>query len=145
MDTLGSKLNNTIGSSLVLNASAVIKDDNTVMKCRATSNAVFVLSDICMVGGSPLLSSHFRQRLDGFLQNIVESICLRGQSGTVNHCFDNSSIDSSLVFILQLHTGSPILVRQFLRNFIEQSSASSGDDCAALFVGGLLHLAANVR
>mmetsp|Transcript_39746 Transcript_39746/g.65082 ORF Transcript_39746/g.65082 Transcript_39746/m.65082 type:complete len:736 (+) Transcript_39746:212-2419(+) len=112
------------------------KESDNVMKYQATSNAIYVLSDICMAGGSSLISSHFRQRLDDFLENITESICKRGK---LDDCFDNSSIDSSLVFLLQLHTGSPIFLRTFLRNYIMQSSTSD-DDCASCFVSGLLHL-----
>ncbi|KAL7539271.1 hypothetical protein ACHAXR_009146 [Thalassiosira sp. AJA248-18] len=117
------------------------KENDAVAKYQA-ANAICVLSDICMAGGSTLISCHFRERLDSFLHQIVQSICRRGKSNSKDYYFDNSSIDSSIMFLLQLHTGSPILVRQFLRNFVEQSSAS-GDDYASCFVGGLLHLSAN--
>ena len=119
------------------------KESEAVLSNRATNNAIYILSDICMAGGSTLVSSHFRQKLDGFLQNITEYIC-RGGERSNNYCFDSSCIDSSpLLFFLQLHSTSAILVRQFLRNFLEQPPASS-DGCADLFVGGLLQLSANV-
>ncbi|KAL3794995.1 hypothetical protein ACHAW5_002164 [Stephanodiscus triporus] len=107
------------------------KEENSDTKTQATSNAMYILGDICMIGGSSLISSHFSQRLEGFLQTIMNSISDRGRTGTADHYFDDLNIDSCLLFLVQLHTGSPITVRTFLRNFM---------DNGCKFVGGLLHL-----
>ena len=115
------------------------KEKEHVMTNNATSNALCVLTEIIMVGGSELIASQFGQKVEDFLHNITESICERGrQSGS--RCFDNSCIDCPLSFLLQLHTGCPTLVRRFIRNFIEQQQPSNGDD----FVAGLLHLSTSV-
>jgi len=117
------------------------KASDVVVKTQATRNAIHVLSDICMAGGSSLISSHFCQKLDGFLQAITGSLCKRGSTIANADSFDNSSIDSSLLFLLQLHTGLPKVTREFLRNFFEKPSV--GSNCTNCFINGLLHISAN--
>jgi hypothetical protein len=104
---------------------------------QATSNALYFLGNICMVGGSTLICSHFGQMIESFLRTIANSISERGSKRTAGQYFDDSNIDSCLFFVLQLHTRSPIMVRTFLRNFMESDNSNS-------FWGGLLRLATNV-
>ncbi|KAL7555116.1 hypothetical protein ACHAWF_018722 [Thalassiosira exigua] len=113
------------------------KDAET--KHHATCNALYVLADVCMAGGSSLIASgQFLDRANGFLQTIAKCICKRGKSGA-KYDVNNSTVDSALLFIIHLHTGSPLLVRKFLRDFLEESSDQ--EDCASYyFVRGLLHL-----
>lgn len=120
------------------------KGHDVVAKSHATSNAIYVLSDICMAGGASLLSSdYFRQRLEGCLGNIIDAVSERGQSRVRIDNFDPSSIAACLLFLLQLHVGSPIFVRKFLKNYIVQCS-SVDDDGVLYFVAGLLNLCSSV-
>jgi len=119
------------------------KSKESVITSKATSSAISVLSLICMVGGSDLIASQFGRKLENFLQNITEGICDRGRQRDSSRSYDNSTIDSPLSFLLQLHTGMPVLVRQFIRRFIEQQS-SANDDYVSHFVAGLMHLSASV-
>jgi len=112
------------------------------VKSRAATNSMNIISELCMVGGASLICTHFRERLDEFLHNLIRFICERGKIAAPN-CYDCSTVGSSLLLFLHLHTGSPIFIRKFLRNFFEDSSAS-GDDCAKDFVGGLLHFVTDV-
>ena len=41
------------------------------MKSHATSNALNILGDVCMAGGSSLICSYFSQRVENFLQAII--------------------------------------------------------------------------
>ena len=118
------------------------KENDIVTKFQA-ANTMYILSDVCMAGGSSLITLHFQQQLEDFLQHIIESVCNRGKSNGKDDCFDNSSIDCAISFLLQLHTGCPMLVRQALRNCFEQSS-DGNDDFVSSFVSGLLRLSANV-
>ena len=113
------------------------KENDSVTSNQATSNAMYLLGDLSMVGGSSLICSHFSQRLESFLQTITNSICERGRIRTADHYLDDSNIDSCLFFVLQLHARSPIMVRKILRDFMESDNDYT-------FVGGLLHLATNV-
>ena len=61
------------------------------MRSIATANAIYILSGICMVGGSSLISSNFRENLHCFLQHITEIICKRGKARSKDECVDNSS------------------------------------------------------
>ena len=117
------------------------KEKENIMN-KAISNTVYILSDIILVGGSELIASQFGKKVENFLQSITESICAKGRQRSNSNCFDSSGIEAPLLFLLQLHTGSPLLVRQLVRNFIEQSSANGED--IGYFVAGLLHLSANV-
>ena len=119
------------------------KSRESVMTSKATSNAISVLSLICMAGGSDLIASQFGRKLDNFLQNITEGVCDRGRQRDSSRSFDNSTIDSPLSLLLQLHTGMPVMVRQFIRRFLEQQS-SANDDYVLHFVAGLMHLSASV-
>jgi len=119
------------------------KSRESVMTSKATSNAISVLSLICMVGGSDLIASQFGRKLENFLQNITEGVCDRGRHRDSSRSYDNSTIDSPLSFLLQLHAGMPVLVRQFIRRFIEQQS-SENVDYVSHFVAGLMHLSASV-
>ncbi|KAL3826326.1 hypothetical protein ACHAXA_003650, partial [Cyclostephanos tholiformis] len=103
---------------------------------QAISNAMYFLGNVCMVGGSSLICSHFGKKLEHFFLSFANNISERGSTRTAGQHFDDSNIDSCLFFVLQLHTRSPIIVRTFLRNFIESDNSNS-------FSGGLLHLATN--
>ena len=113
------------------------KENDSTTKNHAASNATYILGDICMAGGSSLICQDLSQRVDNFLQSITNSICESGRTRTGEDCYSN--FDSALLLVLQLHIRSPIMIRTFLRKFME-----SNDDSASSFVGGLMRLAADV-
>jgi hypothetical protein len=112
------------------------------MKSQAATHAMYILSDMCTIGGASLVCTNCRERLDEFLHNLTHAICERGKKTTTAHSYDFSNVGTALLLFLHLHTGSPTFVRLFLRTFIE--SSASGDDCAKYFVGGLLRFATDV-
>ncbi len=123
--------------------SSLSNDDIDGMKSLATINATYLVSELCMVGGATLICTDFKEKLDMFLYNLTLIICGRGKGTTSRHLCGFTSVGSSLLLVLNLHSGPPpaaIVVRQCLRNLMDISS-SSEDDYAQNFVAGLLRLA----
>ena len=137
-------IRNMVDLALTCQVSSSSNEDNGKnidgMKSLAAINATYLVSELCMVGGATLVCTHFREKLDEFLYNLTLIICGRGKYTMSQHSCGYTSVGSSLMLVLHLHSGSPIFVRQCLRNLMDNSS-SSGDDYAQHFVAGLLRLA----
>eukprot|EP01082_Thalassiosira_pseudonana_P001859 g526.t1 g526 contig10:219567-224867(-) len=123
------------GESNSSKSSSRSKDHDASINCHALTYAMYVLSDVVMVGGAPLLLSHFDQRLNECLSYIIEVISKADGSRYT------PQTEAAIVFMLHLHNGCPVMVRRCLRDFLETTSPCE-DECdnATLFVGGLFTL-----
>ena len=114
------------------------ESNNQYANHYASNNAILILSTILMAGAGALVEENAAEQLKTFLQRVTESICNRGEAEGDE---DDQYVASSLLLLFHLHSDCPILVRQFLRDYI-----GSNDDVAtgASFTAGLIHLCTTV-
>eukprot|EP00804_Cyclotella_cryptica_P002010 CCRYP_007444-RA/>CCRYP_007444-RA protein AED:0.01 eAED:0.01 QI:1342/1/1/1/1/1/2/614/1403 len=118
------------------------KDPAASTQQHALASIYYVLSDIVLAGGASLISSTFGQQLNDFLLRCVTRIC-KYDSGRESSRTNGANIDALLLFLLHLHKGCPVVVRQALRIHFEHSLDGAGDDISATrFVGNLLQMCA---
>jgi hypothetical protein len=111
-------------------------------KRQALTSILYVISDIVLVGGAPLISKTLGQQLNQFLVGAITQICKLDCDEMKN----GAKIEAILQLILHLHNGCPMVVRQAMRNHFEQSSSAEdgAEGTAAFFVGNLLQLSGHV-
>jgi len=119
---------------LALSREDVTKESRNYAKYYASNNAISILSTVVMAGAGALIKENASKQLETFLQRVTESICKRGEAeGDI----DDPYVASALSLLLHLHTDCPLLVRQFLRDYI---GSNSTDPPGASFAGGLIYL-----
>lgn len=106
----------------------------------AVGSAIFVLSDVCMVGASDQICSAYKQQLEIFLTNIFEAISRLSQTRLDENC--DARLGPALVFLIQLYSCQSLLVRKSLRKYLDETTRN--DSCATSFVTGLVCLMSRV-
>ena len=106
----------------------------------AVGSAIFVLSDVCMVGASDQICSTYKQQLEEFLTNVFEAISRLSQTCLDENC--DSRLGPALTFLIQLYSCQSLLVRKSLRKYLDETTRN--DSCITSFVTGLLCLMSGV-
>eukprot|EP00956_Cyclotella_meneghiniana_P026012 scaffold55470_cov73-Cyclotella_meneghiniana.AAC.2 len=109
-------------------------------KQYALNSILYVLSSLLMVGGASLVSKALGPQLKQFLVESVNRICHLDS----NESKKGANIEVVLLVLLHLHQGCPMVLRQALRNFFEQSFEDRDGAHASIFVGNLLQLCVHV-
>ena len=122
---------------LALSWEDVAKESSSYEKYYASNNAILILSTFLMAGAGTLIEETAPKQLETFLQRVTECICTRGE---VDYG-DDPYVASALSLLLHLHTDCPLLVRQFLRDYV---SSNSDVQSEASFTCGLIYLCTTV-